>query len=780
MDPQHRKLKSILQHKPSGPPASALGIVGFLCAAATLLLEDTLARTSLLACGLSLMLLGLIYARRAQSHAVQTRVARRKKLILQDAVSALVTHDPDPALLANLDGEIQYANPAAKAVFGNAADKDLSTAFSQILANPDNVLFRLQNRVLTVGAAKEDVVTRTGQYRFSVVRADEEMQLWRFEQIGEASRDVSRSSDTHSLPMMTIGPSNAVLYVNEAMRKMSGIRPKSVSDIFVAPPQRSGELHRNPTVNGEIDVIVAVVQGVAGRREIYVLPNEDDVSEKSTEIAEEWDAIEDLPVPLMKISPLGQILSSNREARQLFAVEDTTNKMLDDLLDGLGRPLDHWISEALQGQVANVSQFLRGRGSRSDTFVQVMLNRAQGEQGPHLIAVINDVTELKTLEAQFVQSQKMQAIGQLAGGVAHDFNNLLTAISGHCDLLLLRHDAGDQNYGDLIQIHQNANRAASLVGQLLAFSRKQNLQPERIELPDVLAELTHLLNRLVGERVRLLLEHEPDLAPVKADKRQLEQVVMNLVVNARDAMPEGGEIRIKTENVNLDEDLRKGRAVVHAGQYVLLRVEDEGTGIPPESMQKIFEPFYTTKRTNEGTGLGLSTVYGIVKQTGGFIFAESELGVGTEFQIYLPAHTIPIAESLPIPVEQLPEAPLTGDAVVLLVEDEAPVRAFASRALRLRGYTVLEADCAEMALELLKDDDLDIDIFVTDVIMPGMDGPTWVKEALVDRPGTKVVFVSGYAEDAFKGGKSDVPNSVFLPKPFSLAQLTATVGGQLI
>jgi len=515
------------------------------------------------------------------------------------------------------------------------------------------------------------------------------------------------------------------------------------------------------------------------RKEIYVLPDEADLLSVTGQLTDGWDAIEDLPVPLLKIAPGGGLLASNREARQLFGVEDTDGKSLAEILDGLGRPIDQWINEALCGNAANVSQFLRGRGVKSKTFVQVTLNRANGIEGPHLIAVVNDVTELKTLEAQFVQSQKMQAIGQLAGGVAHDFNNLLTAISGHCDLLLLRHDTGDQDYGDLIQIHQNANRAASLVGQLLAFSRKQNMRPERIDLPDVLADLTHLLNRLVGEKVRLVLDHDPELAAVKVDKRQLEQVIMNLVVNARDAMPGGGEIRVVTENVTLDEDLLKERAVVSAGQYVLVKVIDEGTGIAPEVFSKIFEPFVTTKRTNEGTGLGLSTVYGIVKQSGGFVFAESEVGKGTEFQIYLPAHTVDIATSLPAVVERKEALPTSGDGVVLLVEDEAPVRAFASRALRLRGYTVLEADSAEAALELLTDDELNVDIFVTDVIMPGKDGPTWVKEALIERPETKVVFVSGYAEDAFTGGKSDVPNSVFLPKPFSLTQLTATVGGQL-
>jgi len=432
----------------------------------------------------------------------------------------------------------------------------------------------------------------------------------------------------------------------------------------------------------------------------------------------------------------------------------------------------------MQGRALHRPETLRATHAAAETFVQVTLARPPSNGAAELIAVLNDATELKTLEAQFVQSQKMQAIGQLAGGVAHDFNNLLTAISGHCDLLLLRHAPDDPDYADLVQINQNANRAASLVGQLLAFSRKQTLRLERIDLRDTLGELTHLLNRLVGERVSLTLAHDPDLAPIRADKRQLEQVIMNLVVNARDAMPEGGEIRIETERRRFEDDFRRDRAVVPAGDYALVRVADQGVGIPPETLPKIFEPFYSTKRSGEGTGLGLSTAYGIVKQSGGFIFADSVPGSGTTFTLFFPVHA-EAASAAPAPAaaRQAPAAAEGG--VVLLVEDEAPVRAFASRALRLRGYTVIEAQDAEEALEALRDAALKVDVFVTDVSMPGMDGPSWVRLALKDRPDTKVVFVSGYAEENFAEAQAEIPHSVFLPKPFSLNDLAATVHEQI-
>ena len=406
------------------------------------------------------------------------------------------------------------------------------------------------------------------------------------------------------------------------------------------------------------------------------------------------------------------------------------------------------------------------------------LIKIENDQEASLIAILSDATELKTLESQFVQSQKMQAIGKLAGGVAHDFNNLLTAISGHCDLLLLRHDTASQDYADLVQINQNANRAAALVSQLLAFSRKQTLRPEPIDMRNTLADLMHLLNRLVGEKVELVLEHDTDLKPVRADKRQLEQVFMNLVVNTRDAMPEGGRIHIKTEGYSLEQALDRDRATIPAGDYISVTVTDEGCGIATDKLTKIIEPFYSTKRTGEGTGLGLSTVYGIVKQTGGYIFVQGDEGQGTEFNLILPIFDGHRTEIAPVIEEPKIQPRTYGDGVILLVEDEAPVRTFASRALQLRGYKVIEAASAEEALDQLSDPNLQIDVFVTDIVMPGRDGPSWVKEALEQRPNTRVVFVSGYAEDVLETQQAAIPNSVFLPKPFSLDDLTETVQQQ--
>ena len=564
--------------------------------------------------------------------------------------------------------------------------------------------------------------------------------------------------------------------MNEAARRLMGERIKSLDRIFTRLPVVPGTLAEVSCPDGPRRMLVAEVAAGVGRRALYLLPPPEDSMEASSQ---GWQAFQDLPVPMIKVAPDGSVQSFNRMASRLIGVHLTEGVSLAQLMEGLGRSISDWLNDSLADRMVQKSEFLRLTRTDRETFVQVVLNRITEEGEPALIAVLHDATELKSLEAQFVQSQKMQAIGQLAGGVAHDFNNLLTAISGHCDLLLLRHDQGDSDYGDLVQINQNANRAAGLVGQLLAFSRKQTLRPETLDLRDTLADLTHLLNRLVGEKVTLTLSHDPVLRPIRADKRQLEQVLMNLVVNARDAMPAGGEIRIVTECVTLTKPLSRDRATVPAGDYVTVEVMDVGVGIAPDKLQKVFEPFFTTKRTGEGTGLGLSTAYGIIKQTGGFIFVDSTPGTGTTFILYFPVYESgpQQAQKTKQPVRQ-PTAH-AADGVILLVEDEAPVRAFASRALRLRGFTVLEADSAEAALKTLEDASLNIDVFVTDVVMPGMDGPSWVREALKKRPDVRVVFVSGYAEDSFGEEQGNIPNSVFLPKPFSLNELTDMVHRQM-
>ena len=728
------------------------------------------------------------------------------------AVMRFLEHDVAPSFLTNAHGEILFQNKASIDRFGGCRSKTVSRSVASLFANPDAVVLRLRSVAAEVGAAREDIVTWRGHIRLTVQHVHPGF-LWRLEDIAERP---DRAGDGIAIPMMTVSRSGAILHMNEPLRLALGRRVKRLQDIFEELPLRDGFVH-NLVLDGKtLPMRVFQAEGNVGRSEVYLFPSE---APSTDDVSGFLPVLDDLPVPLLHLNSDGSIIGANRLAHNLLPQLSEGTATVQSLVEGLGRSVGEWIGDAARGRGLSRSEVVRVARSVPERFLQIALGRVQIDGHGSLVAVLTDATELKTLDAQFVQSQKMQAIGQLAGGVAHDFNNLLTAISGHCDLLLLHHDKGDADYADLVQISQNANRAAALVGQLLAFSRKQTLQLERLDLRDTLGDLTHLLNRLVGERVQLTLSHDPGLIPVRADRRQMEQVMMNLVVNARDAMADGGEIRIETRCEYLEEDFSRDRVTVPEGQYVVVSVSDVGKGIPKDQLNRIFEPFFTTKRTGEGTGLGLSMVYGIVKQTGGFIFADSIVGEGATFSLYFPADDgdddddeasatalpprssntsqvaadprmlIPLSaksaegitqeEHAPMKAEKLSSVPRHQEQVVLLVEDEAPVRAFASRALRLRGYTVLEAASAEDALEQLSDKDLNVDLFVTDVMMPGMDGPSWVKLALKDRPAVKTVFVSGYAQETFDDDRAGVPNSVFLPKPFSLAELTQTVQKQL-
>lgn len=695
-------------------------------------------------------------------------LVRRRLLISQ--ISQVFRHDT-AAVVATAEGRALWWNKSVAGRSGGFDTAKITAILGKLFAAPEDALNRLRLKAMQEGSASEDRVSRNAHIRISVQSAGLGVFVWRKEDVSPTQAAVG--SLCIAMPIAVVDEEGRIKGRNQALNDLVDADLTQLDDLIVDGPYQPGRIHAVRTKEGTARRRVVAIEGTSGMSEYYFL------SPECNEIGDPAELFESLSVPLMKLGADGRILVANGGARELLGANGIgAHSRLQDMLSGLGRSVRDWLEEAAAGRGTNRSEFLQVVSSDVDRFVQVSLKRIQEEGEDRLMAVLTDATELKTLEAQFVQSQKMQAIGQLAGGVAHDFNNLLTAISGHCDLLLLRHDQGDPEYGDLVQIHQNANRAASLVGQLLAFSRKQTLQPEVVDIRDTLSDLAHLLNRLVGERVSLMLRHGESLPQIRADKRQLEQVIMNLVVNARDAMPEGGEIAIDTQAVTLDSEIRRSRAVVPAGDYVLVRVTDQGVGIAPDKIQKIFEPFFTTKKTGEGTGLGLSTAYGIVKQTGGFIFADSVLGEGTQFTIYLPAHAAPQeVDQREKPTGNMPNP---REGVVLLVEDEAPVRAFASRALNLQGLTVIEAENAEDALDCLADPDLKVDVFVTDVVMPGMDGPTWVQIALKDRPDTRVVFVSGYAEDALSDHQVDIPNSVFLPKPFSLQDLTSTVKAQLM
>ena len=467
-----------------------------------------------------------------------------------------------------------------------------------------------------------------------------------------------------------------------------------------------------------------------------------------------------------RLAPLALKAGAEQERPSIFrGVVERDHAVLRDAIGAAGKG---------KGDIAPVDVTLDGEGARSARFF-VSAADPQGDEGASAIVFALDTTEQRTLQENFAQSQKMQAIGQLAGGIAHDFNNVLTAIIGYSDLLLANHRPTDPSFQDIMQIKQNANRAAGLVRQLLAFSRRQTLRPQTLQLGEVLSELQMLLRRLVGETIELEVVHGRDLWLVKADLNQFEQVIVNLVVNARDAMSEGGRIVLRTRNVTAAECAAFNEKSLAPAEYALIEVEDNGHGIPADVRDKIFEPFFTTKEVGKGTGLGLSMVYGIVKQTGGYVFCVSEPGVGATFRILLPRY---IPETLAEPVKKevaKPAADLTGRGAILLVEDEEAVRAFASRALASRGYTVLEAETGADALRVVDSADGKIDLIVSDVIMPEMDGPTMLTELRRRGLNAKIIFVSGYADDAFAKNLPEGQEFLFLPKPFTLKQLIETV-----
>ncbi len=432
-----------------------------------------------------------------------------------------------------------------------------------------------------------------------------------------------------------------------------------------------------------------------------------------------------------------------------------------------------------QGDIPPVEAMLDGAKERWGQFFVTAVEEDERETEAAIVYML-ETTERRALENQINQSQKMDMVGQLAGGIAHDFNNVLSAIMMANDFLLNAHKPTDPSFQDIMQIKQNATRAATLVRQLLAFSRRQTLRPQVLDLGDALSDLTMLLRRLIGEKVKLDLVHGRDLWPVKVDVSQFEQVIVNLAVNARDAMPDGGKLTVRTGNLTSEEAVALSHKGMPAADYVRIDITDTGTGIPAEIVDKIFEPFFSTKEVGKGTGLGLSTVYGIVKQTGGFIYVNSEAGKGTSFHIFLPRHhpeldVQPEAAAKETPAEAKPRADLTGQGTILLVEDEEGLRSLNARGLRSRGYSVIEASNGIEAMEALDEKNGAVDLVVSDVVMPEMDGPTLLKEMRGRNPDLKIIFVSGYAEDAFEKSLPENQQFAFLPKPFTLSQLVAAV-----
>jgi len=690
----------------------------------------------------------------------------------------------DAAALTDSDGTLLAANSAYRDRFGGRrpdrlpADKDSAQSLStgRAMAWRDG------------GGCATGIATEAGTFALEVERvgARNDLLLWRFLQPAPSdplsvavNRLRGRAGELLSQAGVLgafVDPEGKLLSWNalfgaRALAAHEGASPPRLTDLVA--PADEGQFRL--VAEGELGRPLRAVHlpleapGFEDYGNFYLFDSPDTLPLSSSQHLQAM--LDILPIGLALVDRDGRFLTMNDAFSQAAGIKSSRPVYPGDLVvkedkaavaDAVRR---HARGPAMSGDIA----VRLARSPKEPVALTIAGLRGLGDAA--VLLLLKDNSEEAKLKRQVMQATKMQAVGQLAGGVAHDFNNILTAIIGHCDLMLMRHTPGDSDYDDIQQIKSNSNRAAGLTRQLLAFSRQQTLRPQVLQLTDVVAEVSHLLKRLLGETVKLVVKHGRNLGPVRADPGQLEQVIINLAVNARDAMAAkgGGTLTIQTYAVHADQVAELGSDILPIADYSALSVTDTGCGIAPTVLGKIFEPFFTTKEVGKGTGLGLSTVYGIVKQSGGFIFADSKVGEGTRFVIYLPVHRVEAEAGKTARGGKRKDHELWGSGTVLLVEDEPMVRTVAERALTRHGYKVITADNGEEALEVIARGD-EIALLISDVVMPGMDGPTMVAEARKSRPDLPILFMSGYAEEQLR--KSiDLDKVAFLPKPFSVQEL---------
>ncbi len=728
--------------------------------------------------------------------AIIAGVSRRRALALPVAatnscdtslISASLSLCPDPAALTDGDGRLVAANAAYRDRFPGAPPP------FELGRDEDARATLVEGRALAWrdGQGCVSVQTEAGRTAVEVERvgARGDQLLWRFPRPARdmvtvlrrrmASTEGESLSNSGVLAAVT-DPSGKVLAANRLFTERAPVLTALGQEAELGLPDLLVEL-----APGQFRL---ANEGEAGRplRALHI-PVDPTGSDSGGALTFLFDTPEDgqlgdssnlqalldiLPVGLALVDRDGRFLTTNNAFRVAGGIEEGMRPAY---------PGDLVVKEDKAAVGDAVRRNARGPAMSGDLAVRLAHQPAEpvaltvaglrGLGDAAVLLLLKDNSEEAKLKRQIAQATKMQAVGQLAGGVAHDFNNILTAIIGHCDLMLMRHTPGDSDYDDIQQIRSNSNRAAGLTRQLLAFSRQQTLRPQVLQLPDVVSEVSHLLKRLLGETVVLQVKHGRALGSVRADPGQLEQVIVNLAVNARDAMAEtgGGTLTIQTYAVLSHQVAEIGSEILPVDDYAALSVGDTGSGIAPSVLGKIFEPFFTTKEVGKGTGLGLSTVYGIVKQSGGFIFADSKVGVGTTFVIYLPVHREEPSTEKVVRLPPAKKEELWGSGTVLLVEDEPMVRTVAERALTRQGYTVITANNGEEALEVIGRGE-PIDLLISDVMMPAMDGPTMVREARKTRPDIPVLFISGYAEEQLRK-TIDIDHIAFLPKPFSVQEL---------
>jgi two-component system cell cycle sensor histidine kinase/response regulator CckA len=728
---------------------------------------------------------------------IDRRSARRvdlEPIVLPDLALAgsALNLSSDPAAITDADGGLKAINAAFKARFNGTpgplevgGDKKASVG-----------LARLRDLALRDGEGSATATIAGGaeaKVEVSRIGVSRDLLLWRFtsesreDPLDAAARQIAgqtgeRLAAAGVLATLVDGDGRLVaanaLFSDRALDgTVSAKQPPLFTELVEAADDGSVKLIAEGPDARPIRVVTVPIEIGQAQSAATLLMFDADQGPSLASSTNVQVLLEMLPIGLALVDRDGRFLTMNKAFRQAGGIPG------DDMPS---YPGDLVVKEDKAAVADAVRRNARGPSMSGDLPVRlkhqptepVALTVAglRGLGDAAVLLLLKDNSEEAKLKRQIAQATKMQAVGQLAGGVAHDFNNILTAIIGHCDLMLMRHTPGDTDYDDIQQIKSNSNRAAGLTRQLLAFSRQQTLRPQILQLPDVISEVSHLLKRLLGETVQLVVKHGRDLGPVRADPGQLEQVIVNLSVNARDAMASkgGGTLTIQTYSVKASQVADLGSEILPIADYSALSIADTGTGIPPAILGKVFEPFFTTKEVGKGTGLGLSTVYGIVKQSGGYIFADSKVGDGTRFTIYLPVHQVEEEKKAGRrSKKQESENELWGTGTILLVEDEPMVRTVAERALTRHGYKVLTANNGEEALEIVDRGD-EIALLISDVVMPLMDGPTMVREARKSRPELPILFMSGYAEEQLR--KSiDIDNVAFLPKPFSVQELAEAV-----
>jgi len=783
--------------------------------------------------GIACVALLLMYALAAGESAGRMLSQDTGRAASQGAAGAAMSALPDPVLMTDAKGRVSWANPAylalVRSVPGIRASEDLAPPERVFTGAGAGAVYRL-TRAAVRGEPARDVVGRiqlqAGEgdvFAAQITPMQNGAALWTFSALrdeGDMEAGAPDWADHAPVGLFSADAEGRVLDANTTLRDWLGVRlgaalkltdftTGDTADAFARSRGADGPVRLDARLKladgAESPVVIsvdwsedrpslarAVVYGLSATGAPPGLSPVEPTEAWTSNGAQAGGSFDEM----FATAPFGVVRLDHADP-SVALIEDA-NPVLVQLSGGLAVPGARFadlVDLGDDGTLENVlGAALAGRGEPSEVrlktqgdelkAVQVFLSPArEGKRVAYLV----DISAWKALEQQVAQAGKMQAVGQLASGVAHDFNNMLTAIRLNVGELLNRHPVGDPSYQDLQQINSTVTRQAGLVRKLLAFSRKQTFRNTVFDVSDVLSDCSIMLGQILEETVRLEIKHGRDLPLVRADRNQIDNILVNLATNARDAMkPQGGGVlTITTEAVSTEAVARAGAPNPKEGEWAVIHVADTGTGMDEMTQKKIFEPFFTTKEAGQGTGLGLATVYGVVKQSGGFLFVDSELGQGTTFHIYLPGHVpteeeeTELAQEKEAKTKEPEPSDLAGRGRILFVEDEDAVRAIAAKTLVRRGYDVVEACDGEEALEILEDEPESFDLLISDVVMPGLDGPSLLKQGRHLLGNARIVFISGYAKEEFSDTLSDDLEISFLPKPFDIQQLAERVKQEL-